>query len=78
MVEKTGMQEHPTVQAKEFLERHHPEAKEWFDTFLPSGKTYLSDLKMAMETEEFVFRDFNKLRDSFWYAGTVGFDAVSG
>lgn len=49
MVERTRLKEHPSVQAKEFLERHHPELKKIFDEAMPSKETYFSDLKKAME-----------------------------
>ena len=48
MVERTGLKDHPSVQAKEFLERHHPEFKLLFEKARPSNETYISDLKKAM------------------------------
>ena len=47
MVERIKLKDHPSVQAKEFLECHHPEFKELFDKARPSKETYISDLKKA-------------------------------
>lgn len=51
MVERTRTQDHPSVQAKEFLCRHNPELKAIFDKFIPSKETYIRDLKKAMEID---------------------------
>lgn len=51
MIERTRLWEHPAVQAKEFLSRHHPELRELFEKNIPSKKTYISDLKKAMEID---------------------------
>ncbi len=51
VVERTRTQEHPSVQAIEFLCRHHPEFKDKFQRDRPSDKTYLRDLKRAMEID---------------------------
>ena len=49
MIERTGLSNHPTAQAREFLLRHHPSLKELFDKIVPSEVSYISDLKLAME-----------------------------
>ena len=51
MVERTQTQEHPSVQAKAFIKRHHPELNEFLEKGIPSEKTYISDLKQAMEID---------------------------
>ena len=51
MVERTGLQEHPSVQARDFLLRHHPELKEEFEKGQPSAENYISNLKKAMEID---------------------------
>ena len=49
MVERTQLQNHPSAQARDFLIRHSPELREVFDRCIPSAKSYISDLKTAME-----------------------------
>lgn len=49
MLARTKLQNHPSVQAREFLIRHKPEFKEFFEEGIPSKNSYISDLKMAMK-----------------------------
>lgn len=49
MVERTQLGNHPSVLAREFLLRHDPTLKEWFDQGTPSEKSFARDLKIAME-----------------------------
>ena len=49
MVEKMQMQDHPSVQTREFLLRQNPELKEYFEKGIPSKDSFVSDLKLAME-----------------------------
>ena len=51
MVERTRLQDHPSVQAIEFLLRHHPEMKDVFEAGIPSADNYISNLKKAMEID---------------------------
>lgn len=51
MVERTKLQEHPSVQAKEFLIRHTSEFKEVFDEGTYSKDNYIVNLKKAMEID---------------------------
>ena len=51
MVERTELKDHPSVQAREFLLRHHPELKVEFDEITPSKENYISNLKKAMEID---------------------------
>lgn len=51
MVQRTRLQDHPSIQAREFLLRHAPELKEMFDKITPSPETYIADLKKAMEMD---------------------------
>lgn len=51
MVERTKQQNHPTVQAMEFLFRHHPELKAEFYKVTHSRENYISNLKKAMEID---------------------------
>ena len=51
MVERTRLQNHPSVQAREFLMRHHPELKEEFEKGQPSADNYITNLKKAMEID---------------------------
>lgn len=63
MVEKTRLQEHPSVLAREFLIRHMPEFEAAFEANMPSDKTYEADLKKAMEIgslEELAFAENRK------------------
>lgn len=51
MVEWTRLQEHPSVQAREFLMRHHPELKEEFEKIQPSADNYITNLRKVMEID---------------------------
>lgn len=54
MVQRTQLQDHPSIQAREFLLRHAPELKEIFEKMVPSPETYIPDLKKAMEIDSIV------------------------
>lgn len=51
MVERTKSWNHPIVQLREFLLRHNPELGKIFDNITSSNKTYILDLKKAMEVD---------------------------
>ena len=51
MVEKRQLQNHPTVQAVNFMSRHHSEFKEIFHNSILSDTTFLEDLKTAMDCD---------------------------
>lgn len=51
MVERTQLQNHPSVQVREFLLRHHPELKEEFEKVQPSFENYITNLRKAMEID---------------------------
>jgi hypothetical protein len=51
MVKRAGLEDHPSVQAREFLIRHHPEMKTEFDKMTPSKENYILNLKKAMEVD---------------------------
>lgn len=63
MVKRTQLQEHPSVQAREFLQRHHPELKEEFKAGLPSTENYIANLRKAMEIE--LLEDIAEGREEF-------------
>lgn len=73
MVQRTKLKDHPSVQAHDFLCRHHPEYKEMMEKSMPSDKTYLSDLKKAMEIgslEELANPANNSVSDTLRLAAT--------
>ncbi len=49
MVKRTKLQNHPSVQAREFLLRHHPGLKGVFEEGMPSAANYITNLRKAME-----------------------------
>lgn len=51
MVRRTKMQDHPTVQARNFLLRHHPELQDEFEKGLSSSDNYIANLRKAMEID---------------------------
>lgn len=51
MVKRTQLQDHPSVQAREFLQRHHPELKAEFEADSPSTENYIVNLRKAMEID---------------------------
>lgn len=63
MVERTRLQNHPSVQAREFLLRHHPELKEEFEKGQPLADNYKSNLKKAMEIDS--LEDIAEGREEF-------------
>ena len=63
MVRRTGLQNHPSVQAREFLQRHHPELKEAFEEGLPSKENYIANLRKAMEIDS--LEDISEGREEF-------------
>ena len=51
IIKRAEIQDHPSVQVRDFLIRHDPELKEIFAKGIPSKKTYIPDLKKAMEID---------------------------
>ena len=49
MVRRTQTQDHPSMQAMEFLKRHHPEWIHVFEHSFPSAESYIPVLRKAME-----------------------------
>nr|MCR4892538.1 DUF4238 domain-containing protein [Lachnospiraceae bacterium] len=49
MVKRTKLHNHPSVQARDFLVRHHPELKDVFEEEMPSAANYITNLRKAME-----------------------------
>lgn len=49
MVRRTQTQDHPSMQAMEFLKSHNPEWTHVFERSLPSAETYIPVLRKAME-----------------------------
>lgn len=50
-IERTKQWNHPTVQARDFLLRHHPEIKVLFDEVECNEKNFVQNLKKAMEID---------------------------
>lgn len=63
MVERTKLQDHPSVQVREFLLRHHPELKDALEEGLPSSANYITNLKRAMELDS--LEDIAEGREEF-------------
>jgi hypothetical protein len=51
MIERTKSKDHPSVQAAEFIMRHHPETKSEFDEVMHSAENYIENLKKAMDID---------------------------
>ena len=63
MVKRTRLQDHSSVQTRDFLLRHHPELKAVFEEMQPSSENYVTNLRKAMEIDS--LEDISEGREEF-------------
>ncbi|MCR5108390.1 MAG: DUF4238 domain-containing protein, partial [Lachnospiraceae bacterium] len=49
MVERTHLEDHPSIRVGSFFRKYSPEFRKLFDEGIPSKNTYIRDLRIAME-----------------------------